>query len=444
MPTIKTNIPFHPRTARQRHDRRGLLSLRDSTAMAVGGMIGGGIFSVLGVTVSLAGHLAAGCFIIGGAIALMTAHSFAVLSLQAGTSGGLFAYLRNAGYPRLGAFSSWLLIFGYIVALAVYAYTFGHYAAHILNLSLFFARLFSLLILAAFLAINLRGVTASAMTEDIVVLIKILVLALIATIGVAHFSTGRLTPLDDHGLVNLFVATTSIFVAYEGFELLSYDYNDIEQPRRNLPKALYLSVFLVMLIYVIVTIGSQMLVSDKLIISQKEVAFATVGQAAMGWTGKLIATLGALLATSSAINATLFASARQIHEIARAKELPAIFAKDHQGLPVSGLLMLAIFGGAFAMLPGILQLLSFGSAVFLAVFAVTNALAYRVATTTMQRLVSGLACLATTAAVIILAVQLIRHDHGTLWLIVFCLAAISIARLIFIWPRLSLKSPTNT
>ncbi len=411
--------------------------------MAVGGMIGGGIFSVLGVTVALAGHLAAGCFIIGGVIAMMTAHSFAVLSLQAGTSGGLFAYLRNAGFPRLGAFASWLLIFGYIVALAVYAYTFGHYAAHILNLSLLFARLFSLFILAVFLFVNLRGVAASALTEDVVVLVKVLVLALIAGIGIVHFSPARLTPLNDHGLTNLLVATTTIFVAYEGFELLSYDYDDIEKPRRNLPRALYLSVGLVALIYVIVTIGSQMLVSDHVIISQKEVAFAAVGQSALGLFGKLIATLGALLATSSAINATLFATARQIHEIARAGELPSGFAKSRHGLPVSALLMLAVFGGAFAMLPGIQQLLTFGSAVFLAVFAVTNALAYRVAETTTQRLISGLGCLATTAAVAILFIQLLKHDHGTLVLIVFCLAVISLARLVFIWPRLKRYSSSS-
>lgn len=432
----KIKIPFHPRTLRQRHKRSGRLSLSDSTAMAVGGMIGGGIFSVLGVTVSLAGHLAAGCFILGGVIAMMTAHSFAVLSLQAGTSGGLFAYLRNAGFPRLGAFASWLLIFGYIVALAVYAYTFGHYAAHILDLPILFARLFSLFILAVFLFVNLRGVAASALTEDVVVLVKVLVLALIAGIGMIHFAPHRLSPLADHGLTNLFIATTTIFVAYEGFELLSYDYDDIEKPRRNLPRALYLSVGLVALIYVIVTIGSQMLVSDHVIISQKEVAFATVGQSALGLFGKLIATLAALLATSSAINATLFATARQIHEIARADELPSAFAKSRHGLPASALLMLAVFGGAFAMLPGIQQLLTFGSAVFLAVFAVTNALAYRVAETATQRLISGLACLATTAAVVILFIQLLRHDHSTLLLIAFCLATISLARLIFIWPRL--------
>ena len=78
--------------------------------MAVGGMIGGGIFSVLGVTVALAGHSAVVSFIIGGIIAMMTAHSFAALSARAGHSGGLFVYLHNAGYPRTGAYVAWLLI----------------------------------------------------------------------------------------------------------------------------------------------------------------------------------------------------------------------------------------------------------------------------------------------------------------------------------------------
>src|SRR5665213_1195521 len=160
--TARVKLPFHPRTLLQRHKNKGKLTLRDSTAMAVGGMVGGGIFSVLGVTVALAGHLAIACFIIGGAIAMMTAHSFAVLSLRAGKSGGLFVYLREAGYPKIGSYTSWLLIFGYIVALAVYAFTFGHYAANVLGLSEFVAKIFSLLIMLLFLIVNLRGVTASA------------------------------------------------------------------------------------------------------------------------------------------------------------------------------------------------------------------------------------------------------------------------------------------
>ncbi|MET4144635.1 amino acid permease [Arthrobacter sp. UYCo732] len=149
---------FHPRTAARRDKGVGRLRLRDAVAMAVGGMIGGGIFSVLGVTVALAGHLAVGSFVIGGAIAMVTAHSFAALSARAGRSGGLFVYLHNAGFPRTGSYISWLLMFGYLIAVGVYGFTFGHYAAHAFGLPGAFANVFAVLILLVFLGINLRGV----------------------------------------------------------------------------------------------------------------------------------------------------------------------------------------------------------------------------------------------------------------------------------------------
>lgn len=235
--------------------------------MAIGGMIGGGIFSVLGVTVDLAGHLAFGCFVLGGAIALITARSYAVLSLRAGRSGGPFVYLHDAGSTELGGLTAWLLILGYVIALAVYAFTFGHYFANVLGAPDAVARVASVGVLALFFGINLRGVGASALTEDAVVFIKLIVLCGIAAIGVWHFSAHRLTPLSDRGIGGLVLGAASIFVAYEGFELLAYDYDDIEDPQRTLPRALYLSVIVVVAVYIVVTLGSQMLVSDALIVS---------------------------------------------------------------------------------------------------------------------------------------------------------------------------------
>lgn len=427
--------PFHTRVAAHRRQGLGKLHLRDSVAMAVGGMVGGGIFSVLGVTVGLSGHLAAGSFIIGGAIAMATAHSFAVLSLRAGRSGGLFVYLHDAGYPRIGSYISWLLMFGYVIALAVYGFTFGHYAAHAFGLPAPFANGFSILILVVFLLINLRGVGASALSEDVVVLLKIVILALIAGVGFTHFSPERLSPLADNGYASVFIASTAIFVAYEGFELLSYDYDDLDNPRRNLPRALFLSVGIVVLIYVFVTIGCQMLVSDDVLIAQKEVAFATAGMQALGPIGYWIATVGALLATSSAINATLFSTSRQVHEIAVSKELPAVFRTSRHGLPVAALLMLTVFGAAFAMLPDITSLLTFGSAVFLAVFGATNVLAFMIVTSTWSRLTSLAGALACFAALAVLVTQLFLHDHATLLLIGTCLVSITVLRFFFVWKR---------
>ena len=250
--------------------------------MAIGGMIGGGIFSVLGVTVDLAGHLAFVAFLIGGAIAGLTARAYARLALHSGRSGGPFTYLRDEGHEAAAAWVAWLLIAGYVFALSVYAFTFGHYLANALGAPVAVARLGSVAVLGAFVAINLRGVATSGLTEDLVVLVKLVVLAGIALVGIGMFSPDRLAPLNDKGLLGVFFGASVIFVAYEGFELLPYDYDDIERPRQTLPRALYISVGVVALVYVAVTLASQMLVPDGLIASRKEVAFALVGQKAMG------------------------------------------------------------------------------------------------------------------------------------------------------------------
>ncbi|MEU2864615.1 amino acid permease [Streptomyces mirabilis] len=168
--------PYHPRTERHQRRGRGRLRLRDASAMAIGGMIGGGIFSVLGVTIQLAGHLACVCFVLAGAVALVTAHNYAGLARRAGRSGGPYAYLCEAGHPRFAAITSWYLIFGYVIALAVYAFTFGHYAARSIGTGDVVARAASVAVLGAFLAINIRGVGASRLTEDSVVLAKLVII----------------------------------------------------------------------------------------------------------------------------------------------------------------------------------------------------------------------------------------------------------------------------
>jgi amino acid transporter len=188
-----------------------------------------------------------------------------------------------------------------------------------------------------------------------------------------------------------------------------------------------------MLVYVTVTIGSQMLVSDNVIVAQKEVAFAGAGQAALGTAGYWIASLGALLAASSAINATLFSTARQMHEIALAHELPALFSKSRAGLPVIALGFLAVFGAAFALLPDITALLTFGSAIFLAVFGGTNLLACLVVAGFWPRLISGTGFLACLGALIVLLIQLVLHDLATLLLIGVSLGSVCVLRLAFVW-----------
>lgn len=405
--------------------------MSDATAMAVGGMIGGGIFSVLGVAITLAGHLAFACFVLGGILAGATARSWAGITARSGRSGGPFDHLREQGHPQIAGLLLWLLVFGYMVAMAVYSFTFGRYAANALHAGTTVARLLSIGVVVAFLAVNMRGVRLSTLTEDLVVLTKLVILFGIAVLGIFQFSAERLSPLANSGVGGLFLGASTIFFAYEGFELICYDRADMQDPERTLPRALYLSVALVTAVYVAVTIGAQMLVSDRVIVATKEAAFVAVGQAALGNVGRWAAIVGALFATGSAINATLFSTARLVRDASASGELPPRLGRETGGLPIVAMTFIAAAGAAMAMLPGITAVITFGSGAFLAVYTIVNYLAARTAPRRSQRITAWLATLACTAAFTDLVVELSRHDRPGLAVLSVLVVAIAGGRFVF-------------
>jgi amino acid transporter len=423
--------PYHPRTARHL-GRDEQLGVWDATAMAVGGMIGGGIFSVLGVAITLAGNLAAGCFVLGGLLAALTAYSYAGLTERMETSGGPFSALRDAGHAHVGGWLLWLLIFGYMVAMAVYSFTFGRYAADAVGGGIVVARSFSIAVVVAFLVVNFRGIRLSTLTEDAIVATKLVVLGGIGVIGIAQFAGDRVTPLLDRGVGGLLLGAATVFFAYEGFELITYDRDEMREPLRTTRRALYLSVAIVAVTYVGVTLGSQMLTSDAAIAAKKEVAFVAVGEAALGAVGRWAAILGAVLATASAIHATLFSAARLVRDASGAGEVPAVLGRERRGLPVVALVVIGGVGATMAMLPGIIRIIVIGSAGFLAVYTLVNALQAREGARRRDRVVGALGFVGCVAALVALVVELARDDVAGLGVLVGLAAAIAGARVAYL------------
>jgi amino acid transporter len=399
--------------------------------MGVGGMIGGGIFSVLGVAITLAGNLAFGCFVLGGVLAGATAWSYAGVTARSGTSGGPFVQLRERGYGELAGWLLWLLVFGYMVAMAVYSFTFGRYAANALGVGTAGARVLSIVVVGAFLAVNARGVRLSSFTEDVVVITKLAILAGIACIGVARFDPHELSPLVGRGVSGLFLGAATVFFAYEGFELISYDRDDMRDPHRTVPRALLLSVGIVAAVYIGVTLGAQMLVSNHTIVANKEVAFVAVGRAALGGTGRWLAIAGALLATGSAINATLFSAARLVRDASADHELPPQLGRERRGLPIVALAFIAISGAAMAMLPGITSVIAVGSGAFLAVYTLVNLLQARAAARRWERVLAAAAAAGAVLAIGVLVWELARDDLTGLVVFAVLLTAVAGARLAF-------------
>lgn len=347
-------------------------------AMAVGGMVGGGIFSVLGVIIQTAGQWAWLSFLIAGIIALISAHSYAQLALKYNEGGGAFTFLREINHEGFAGSLSWILILGYILTLSVYAFTFGHYVAHVLNVGSWLPRVLALSVITIFALINLRGVGNASRVEIITVYGKLLVLAGLAAYGLKEWSPEQLTvgitPKSWHAAV---IGAGTIFMAYEGFQLLSYDYEDLKNPNKTLPRATIAAVISVIIIYLLVTFGTTMIVGAETLIDKKEVALSVAGQKALGIFGLVVVTIAAAFSTGSAINATLFSTSRLMESVAEKKDLPDLFAKENKSnIPVYALLSIAGIASVLAIIGSLGSLVDAASIIFLFTFGTVNLIAF--------------------------------------------------------------------
>ncbi len=346
------------------------LGKKELIAIGVGGMIGGGIFSVLGLTVSLAGNGAPFSFLLGMGIALAAGYFFVRLALYFRDDGGVFTFVRGAWpeRPELSALLGWIMIAMYVGTLALYAYTFAAYGADLLGEpEHHFLRIFlALSVLGVFLLINLEGVRASGTTEDLLVYGKLLILAIFGIIGLFRADYSRFVPLFDHGILAVFLGAAVIFVAYEGFELVTNAVEEAADPERDLPAGVYGSILITGTVYTLLAIVAVGALSEDLIRQASDYALAVVAEPILGKAGRLLIALAALLATSSAINSTLFGASRMMAEMGEEGTLPRLFAlRSQKGIPWVGLLALAVAAGAFSTLGTLSLIAEFSSLTFL-------------------------------------------------------------------------------
>ncbi|HQU61191.1 MAG TPA: APC family permease, partial [Saprospiraceae bacterium] len=319
------------------------MSFNATWSMAVGGMVGGGIFSVLGVIVNTAGQWAWLSFIIAGLIALISAHSYSQLSIKYHESGGAFTFLNEINHKGIAGSLSWVLILGYVLTVSVYAFTFGHYVAHVFGWGSWFPRVLAFSIIAILTLVNLRGVGDASRVEIITVWGKLFVLLGLSVFGIIQWNPEQLTAgIEAKPWYSAIIGAATIFMAYEGFQLLSYDYDDIKEPDKTLPKATISAVIAVIFIYVLVAIGATMLVGADTLIQQEEVALSIAGKQALGMAGLILVTIAAAFSTGSAINATLFSTGRLMESVAKKKDLPHLLAKENQSnIPYYAILTIA-------------------------------------------------------------------------------------------------------
>lgn len=347
-------------------------------ALAVGGMIGGGIYTLAGVILGFAGPFAWLSLLLGCLIALATVRSYTGLALESKQEGIPISYLLKKGHYRFASVLSWWLLLIYVLATAVYAYTFGHYIGRAFGASPSIISMSIFLILVVLIGVNLFGIQEPAGIQMIAVCIELLVLFWLASVGIFKWNLQNLASGVPRGTWSGIVSgTAATFIAFEGFEMLAYDLKELKQPRETMTKALPLSVIAVAFGYAIVTVGAASLVGARQLVEQKENALAVAGKTAAGSIGLIIVTFTACASAASAMNATLFSVSRLARTSAESHLLPSVCGwTNRRNCPHGAIIMIGFAAALLAITSSLEPLVQVASFAFLILFGLINFLAF--------------------------------------------------------------------
>jgi amino acid transporter len=386
------------------------MGIAGATSIGIGGMVGGGIFAVLGVAATEAGGATPVSFLVGGVVAALTAYSYARLSVTMPSAGGTVAFIdRVFGVGRVTGSVNALLWIGYVITTALYAAAFGNYAATFIVGDGSVGPLTLRALVGCGIAlpwlVNLTDASVVARSETLIVGIKVVILTLVIVAGVPSSSSSRLATDTWGGAVGILAAGLLVFVAYEGFELISNASGDISDPKRTLPWAFGLSVGIVIVLYVAiaaVVVGS---LTPTRIVEASDFALAEAASESLGAVGFTAVAVSAVLATLSALNATLYGAARLSYTLATDGELPERFGTVRWNDPV-GLHVTAALGLIAAVTLPLASISAMASIIFLVVFAVVNLAAFRAgADARVRRPIAALGAVACSVALVVLVVD---------------------------------------
>jgi amino acid transporter len=344
-------------------------------------MVGAGIFSIFGTATGISGNAVYLSFIIAGLIALLSTYSYAKLGATYPSAGGPVEFLvRGLGDGVLTGGLNILLWVGYVFGLALYAKGFSLYALALMpdGSPAIWSNIFATGIIVLFTAINLIGSGAVGKSELFIVSVKVGILLLFAVSGLFFIQPGNLSPALFPETPNILFGAGIVFLAYQGFGLITNAAEDMDEPEKTLPKALYLSVLLVICIYVLVSLAVLGNLSMSEISAAGDYALAAAAEPFLGTTGFTIMAIAALFSTSSAINASLYGGANVSYLIAKEGELPGYFERKVWKNSTEGLFITAVLVILCTNLLDLERIGMISSAALLVIYVAVNAAHLRI------------------------------------------------------------------
>ncbi|SFV75596.1 FIG01146408: hypothetical protein [hydrothermal vent metagenome] len=314
--------------------------------LGIGSMVGAGIFIVIGQAGSMAGNIVWLSFVFGGIIALLSGYSLAKLAIRYQSRGGIVEYLvQGFGENNFSGSMSVMFYLSQLIAVAAVAKSFGTYGATFLSHSSeMWINILAVGIVVVFMSINLIGASIVAKSENIIVFIKLFVLLVFAIAALFTIQPQLLSVADMPPISGMFFAIGITFFAYQGFSIITNTVEDMENPQTTMMKAMFIAILLVAGLYILTSISVLGNLSLDTIIKTKDYALAEAAKPLFGEMGFKIMAVTALLATASAINATLYAVSEIGYTMAKEGNLPKEYEYNvyhsFEGLIISTLLII--------------------------------------------------------------------------------------------------------
>jgi len=393
----------------------GRIGLFAAMSIGIGGMIGAGIFSILGVVAQASGGAMWVSFLIGGIIAFLSTYSYAKLGVRYPSAGGAVEFLVKCfGDGVLSGGINIYLWIGYVIALALYAQGFAGYAMTFFSShsAPWLPKALGVAIVLLFTAVNMIGARAVGGSETLIVGVKLAILFLFAVAGLYFVQPKYLSPELWPSTSGILFGAGVLFIGYEGFGLVANAAEDMANPGKLLPKALYLSVIVVLLTYIAVSVAVIGNLDVNAIVKAKDYALAEAAKPFLGEVGFRLIAIAALFSTASAINATLFGAANVSYTIARDGELPRLFSWKMRPNASAALFITAGLVILFILFFDLSVVAMMGSGSFLLIYAGVHAAHLRVTSETGgKKWIVGLALATCLGMLAVLSVYIYEQSR---------------------------------
>lgn len=368
---------------------RRSLTMWQLTMISVGATLGTGIFVVLGEAAPKAGPAVTIAFVIAGLTALFSALSYAELAGSVPVSGSSYSYTYATMGELIAWICGWCLVLEYAVSVAAVAVGWGQYLNELLDGTLGFTipegvsaplgeggwiNLPSLVVVLLAMVFLMRGAKESARINTIMVVVKVVTLMLFIGIGFMGIKAGNYAPLAPLGVTGISAAAATLFFSYIGFDAASTAGEEAKNPKRDLPRAIMLSLGIVTVLYVLVAFVAV----GAMPWQDFEGTEAALAQIMTDVTGHsfwgVVLAAGAVVAIASVVFAVLYGQTRILFAMSRDGLVPKAFAKvdAKTGVPRVNVLIVSLFCGALAAFIPLGELANATSIGTLFAFALVN------------------------------------------------------------------------